>query len=61
VWFLTHTESGREMWSYFIECAQNSWEGIVVFFSNPWQSITEGAIILWNGIVDTWNHAVEIV
>ncbi|HEL1703267.1 TPA: PblA [Streptococcus suis] len=61
VWFFTQTETGREMWSNFIEWAQNAWEGIGEFFSNLWQSITEGAINLWNGIVDTWNHAVEIV
>ncbi|HEM6387712.1 TPA: PblA [Streptococcus suis] len=61
VWFFTQTETGREMWSNFIEWAQNAWEGIGEFFSNLWQSITEGAIDLWNGIVDTWNHAVEIV
>lgn len=61
IWFFTQTETGREMWSNFIEWAQNAWEGMGEFFSNLWQSITEGAINLWNGIVDTWNHAVEIV
>ncbi|MFT8639018.1 tape measure protein [Bifidobacterium sp.] len=50
VWFFTQTETGRQMWSAFMDWLKNAWESVVGFFSD-----------LWDGIVDIFKGAVESV
>lgn len=61
VWFFTQTETGKELWSKFIDWAKGAWEGIKQFFSDLWQGISEGANNLWTGVTETWNTVVEMV
>lgn len=59
VWFFTQTETGREIWSSFMEWIKSAWQNISQFFIGLWQGISEGAVNLWNGVRDVWDGVVE--
>lgn len=59
VWFFTQTETGKQIWSAFVDFVVGLWNGLVEFFSGLWTSISEGAINLWNGAVEVWNSVIE--
>lgn len=59
VWFFTQTETGKQIWSAFVDFVVGLWNGLVEFFSGLWTTISEGAINLWNGAVEVWNGAIE--
>lgn len=59
VWFFTQTETGRQIWSAFVDFVVGLWNGLVEFFSGLWATISEGAINLWNGAVEVWNSVIE--
>nr|UVY53756.1 MAG: hypothetical protein [Bacteriophage sp.] len=59
VWFFTQTETGRQIWSAFVDFVVGLWNGLVEFFSGLWTTISEGAINLWNGAVEVWNSVIE--
>ena len=60
-WFFTQTETGKQLWSSFVEWIKQAWQGISDFFSNLWSGISEGASALWDGVVAIWNTSVETV
>lgn len=59
VWFFTQTETGKQIWSAFVNFVVGLWNGLVEFFSGLWTTISEGAINLWNGAVEVWNSVIE--
>lgn len=59
VWFFTQTETGKQIWSAFVDFVVGLWTGLVEFFSGLWATISEGAINLWNGAVEVWNSVIE--
>ena len=59
VWFFTQTETGKQIWSAFVDFVVGLWNGLVEFFSGLWTTISEGAINLWNGAVEVWNSVIE--
>lgn len=59
VWFFTQTETGKQIWSAFVDFVVGLWNGLVEFFSGLWATISEGAINLWNGAVEIWNSVIE--
>jgi len=60
-WFFTQTETGRQIWSSFVEWIKQAWQGIADFFVNLWSGISEGAIVLWDGVVAAWTAYIETV
>lgn len=58
-WFFTQTETGKQIWSAFVDFVVGLWNGLVDFFSGLWTTISEGAINLWNGAVEVWNSVIE--
>lgn len=58
-WFFTQTETGRQIWSSFVDWIKQAWQGIADFFVGLWSGISEGASNLWDGVVTTWNAYVE--
>ena len=58
-WFFTQTETGRQIWSSFVDWIKQAWQGIADFFVGLWSGISEGASILWDGVVTTWNAYIE--
>ncbi|VOO69396.1 PblA [Streptococcus pneumoniae] len=58
VYFFTQTETGRQIWSYFVAWIKQAWQGIADFFVNLWSGISEGASTLWDGVVTAWNAVV---
>lgn len=58
VYFFTQTETGRQIWSSFVDWIKQSWQGIADFFVNLWSGISEGASTLWDGVVTAWNAVV---
>ena len=59
VWFFTQTETGKQIWSAFVDFVVGLWNGLVEFFSGLWTTISDGAINLWNGAVEVWNSVIE--
>ena len=59
VWFFTQTETGRQIWSDFVEWIKQAWQGIADFFVNLWSGISEGANTLWDGVSTAWNTYIE--
>lgn len=59
VWFFTQTETGRQIWSDFVEWIKQAWQGISDFFVNLWSGISEGANTLWDGVSMAWNTYIE--
>ena len=59
VWFFTQTETGKQIWSAFVDFVVGLWNGLVEFFAGLWTTISEGAINLWNGAVEVWNGVIE--
>lgn len=57
-WFFTQTETGRQIWSSFVDWIKQAWQGIADFFVNLWSGISEGASTLWDGVVTAWNAVV---
>ena len=49
-WFFTQTETGRQIWSSFVDWIKQAWQGIADFFVNLWSGISEGASNLWVSI-----------
>ncbi|HEV4354971.1 TPA: PblA [Streptococcus pneumoniae] len=58
VYFFTQTETGRQIWSSFVDWIKQTWQGIADFFVNLWSGISEGASTLWDGVVTAWNAVV---
>ena len=58
-WFFTQTETGRQIWSDFVEWIKQAWQGIADFFVNLWSGISEGANTLWEGVSMAWNTYIE--
>ena len=58
VYFFTQTETGRQIWSSFVDWIKQAWQGIADFFVNLWSGISEGASTLWDGVVTAWNAVV---
>lgn len=58
-WFFTQTETGRQIWSDFVEWIKQAWQGIADFFVNLWSGISEGANTLWEGVSMAWNAYIE--
>nr|DAV93957.1 MAG TPA: tail tape measure protein [Caudoviricetes sp.] len=58
-WFFTQTETGRQIWSSFVDWIKQAWQGIADFFVGLWSGISEDASNLWDGVVTTWNAYVE--
>ncbi|HHA8197473.1 TPA: PblA [Streptococcus pneumoniae] len=58
VYFFTQTETGRQIWSSFVDWIKQTWQGIADFFVNLWSGISEGASTLWGGVVTAWNAVV---
>ena len=59
VWFFTQTETGRQIWSDFVEWIKQAWQGIADFLVNLWSGISEGANTLWDGVSMAWNTYIE--
>ena len=49
-WFFTQTETGRQIWSSFVDWIKQAWQGIADFFVGLWSGISEGASNLWASI-----------
>lgn len=49
-WFFTQTETGRQIWSSFVDLIKQAWQGIADFFVGLWSGISEGASDLWVSI-----------
>ena len=60
-WFFTQTETGRQIWSSFVDWIKQAWQGISDFFVGLWSGISEGAIVLWDGVVAAWTAYIENV
>ena len=60
-WFFTQTETGRQIWSSFVDWIKQAWQGISDFFVGLWSGISEGAIVLWDGVVAAWTAYIETV
>ena len=58
-WFFTQTETGRQIWSAFVDWIKEAWQGISDFFVNLWSGISEGANTLWDGVSMAWNTYIE--
>ncbi|HGR6458633.1 TPA: PblA [Streptococcus pneumoniae] len=58
VYFFTQTETGRQIWSSFVDWIKQTWQGLADFFVNLWSGISEGASTLWDGVVTAWNAVV---
>ena len=58
-WFFTQTETGRQIWSAFVDWIKEAWQGISDFFVNLWSGISEGANTLWDGVSMAWNAYIE--
>ena len=58
-WFFTQTETGRQIWSSFVDWIKQAWQGIADFFVGLWSGISEGASTLWDGVVTAWNAYIE--
>ena len=59
VWFFTQTETGKQIWSDFVEWIKQAWQGIADFFTGLWSGISEGANTLWEGVSMAWNTYIE--
>ena len=57
-WFFTQTETGRQIWSSFVDWIKQAWQGISDFFVNIWSGISEGANTVWDGVVTGWSAVV---
>ena len=60
-WFFTQTETGKQIWTGFMDWAKQAWQNISDFFVGIWKGISSGAINIWNGVVSVWNTVVESV
>ena len=50
IYFFTQTETGKQIWSSFVEFLTNLWNGIKEFFSGLWEGIKTTIETVWNGI-----------
>lgn len=50
-WFFTQTETGKNLWSSFVEQLKIYWVGLQVFFSDLWETIKTIISTAWTGIV----------
>ena len=60
-WFFTQTETGRQIWSSFVDWIKQAWQGISDFFVGLWSGISEGANTVWDGVVAAWTAYIETV
>nr|DAR65373.1 MAG TPA: tail tape measure protein [Caudoviricetes sp.] len=62
-WFFTQTETGKAIWSSFVDSIKQAWQGITDFFVGIWSGISEGASTLWTTVVtffsDSWASIQE--
>ena len=56
-WFFTQTETGRQIWSSFVDLIKQAWQGIADFFVGLWSGISEGASNLWVSIQEATSVA----
>lgn len=65
IYFFTQTETGRRIWSSFIDWLKSAWETVRDFFVNLWDTITSAVTTAWNGIKDfltsTWESISSTV
>ena len=50
IYFFTQTETGKQIWSSFVEFLTNLWNGVKEFFSGLWEGIKTTIETVWNGI-----------
>ena len=50
IYFFTQTETGKQIWSSFVEFLTNLWNGVKEFFSGLWLGIKTTIETVWNGI-----------
>ena len=50
IYFFTQTETGKQIWSSFVEFLTNLWNGVKEFFSGLWEGIKTTVETVWNGI-----------
>lgn len=73
VWFFTQTETGKKMWSAFMDWLGQAWEwikttavtvfnAVVTAITTAWQWIKDTSVAIWNGfiswIVGLWNGII---
>ena len=58
-WFFTQTETGKQIWSSFVEFLTNLWTGVKEFFSGLWEGIKTTVETVWNGIKEFFSGLWE--
>lgn len=66
VYFFTKTETGKKIWSGFVDFLQSAWDKVVSFFSgigqwfaDIWNGAVDGAKGIWQGLVDWFSGIVQ--
>nr|DAP05046.1 MAG TPA: tail tape measure protein [Caudoviricetes sp.] len=59
IYFFTQTETGKQIWSSFVEFLTNLWNGVKEFFSGLWEGIKTTIETVWNGIKEFFSTLWE--
>ena len=66
VYFFTQTETGKKVWSSFVDFLKSSWDSVVSlfsgigqWFSDIWNGAVDGAKGIWQGLVDWFSGVVQ--
>ena len=59
IYFFTQTETGKQIWSSFVEFLTNLWNGIKEFFSGLWEGIKTTIETVWNSIKEFFSTLWE--
>lgn len=57
VWFFTKTETGKRLWSEFMEILKDAWQWLSSAFASVWGTISEAATAAWDWIKAAWSGA----
>lgn len=57
VWFFTKTETGKRIWSEFMEILKDAWQWLSSAFASVWGTISEAATAAWDWIKSAWSGA----
>lgn len=61
IYWITQTKSGQAAWQAFTTWLSNTWSGMVEFFTNIWNSITNGLTVAATAMSNAWTTLVNWV
>ena len=60
VWFFTKTETGKAIWSGFMDVLRSAWEWIKGVFAPVWDWLKETMSRAWEGIKNNWKTLLAV-